>query len=72
MIYLLFSLNCTKCLSMKTGQSLRSIFVVTGRNEVINYINSGHRNDTHSYDRPSHEECNSIHCKYSWIGMAKQ
>lgn len=50
---------------IKTGQSPRSIFVVTGRNEEINYIPSGHTNDPHSYDRPSIEEHNNSQCKYS-------
>lgn len=50
---------------IKTGQSPRSIFVVTGRNEEINYISSGHPNDTHSYDRPSIGEHISSQCKYS-------
>lgn len=50
---------------IKTGQSPRSIFVVTGRNEEINYIPSGHPNDPHSYDRPSIEEHNNSQYKYS-------
>lgn len=50
---------------IKTGQSPRSIFVVTGRNEEKNYTPSGHPNDPHSYDRPSIEEHNNSQCKYS-------
>lgn len=50
---------------IKTGQSHRSIFVVTGRNEVINYIPSGQPNDLHNYERPSIEEHNRGQCKYS-------